>query len=205
MLNKKGITILEIMLSIIVGSIVLTTLMSLLSMTVNARSTLELENRLENENYFVAKQLSNELFDLQVHSLQLIAETDDYTVIDFTHEYDIIIGSEGAIETDTSNPVTYRLIYYKTSFEIRYGVLTEDNQDYATFDGPLLHDNNISFVEGTKFELGDIDYNECSLASVVSEDPIVFQSCDEGVLVLTLVIAYGDEGETETFITTIII
>lgn len=189
--NSKGITLLEIMLSIVVGSIVLMSLMSVLNMSVLAKNNMELDNRLHNESYLIAREISKELFDLQVQSVQLIENSETQTVIDFSHEYDIIIGTGGIIERDDSTALTEQLIYDKVNHTITYA-------------GEQMHSSNIVFVEGTVFELLSIDEEECYLGEF-DEETETYTKCEQGVLRITLVIALGEEGETQTFVTTILI
>jgi type II secretory pathway pseudopilin PulG len=189
--NSKGITLLEIMLSIVVGSIVLTSLMSVLNMTVQAQARVEVDNRLHNESYLIARQISIELFNLQVQSVQLIENSETQTVIDFSHEYDIIIGTGGVIERDYTNAVTERLVYDKVNHTITYA-------------GTQMHSDTIAFVEGTVFELINIDATECDL-SFYDEGTGSYTKCEEGVLKITLEVALGEEGESQTFVTTILI
>ena len=56
--NNKGLTLLELTISILVGSIVIMSLMSLLIMGVNAKSDLEITNRLTTEGYLINEEIS---------------------------------------------------------------------------------------------------------------------------------------------------
>ncbi|MEC9484400.1 MAG: prepilin-type N-terminal cleavage/methylation domain-containing protein [Candidatus Izemoplasma sp.] len=185
--NNNGLTLLELLISIVVGSIVITTLLSILTLSVQARSDLEVRDRMKTESYIFVEQIRLNLFELQVQSVELIENSKTQTVIDFTHEYDITLDENGVIQRDYSNPVTERLVYDKIN-------------QIITYEGVRIHSNNVFFTTGTTLELISIDPGTCDLS---------VEKCDEGVLQLTLAITFefndGSRVDSQTYVTTLLI
>lgn len=189
--NQQGLTLLELTISILVGSIVITSLMSLLIMSVNAKVDLEITDRMKTESYLLNEQLQSEIFELQSQSfdftIDLIEDTASQTVIRFTRE-STIENVGGTPSPDATNPVSMDLIYDKVAETI-------------IFNGTQLHSNNVLFKsEGTTLELINIDTATCDLA---------LEKCRDGILKLTLEITFllpdGSEATPQIFVTTIII
>jgi type II secretory pathway pseudopilin PulG len=191
--NEKGLTLLELTISILVGSIVITSLMSLLIMSVNAKVDLEITDRMKTESYLLNEQLQSDIFELQsqayTFSVMLVSDTDTATTIRFTRES--TIENNGGIPTpETTNPVSMDLVYTKGDGTI-------------SFDGNQLHSDSVIFKrEGSTLELISIDPGTCDLS--VPGTP-----CPDGILKLTLEITFllpdGSEATPQTFVTTIIV
>lgn len=199
--NHKGLSLIELMVSILVASFIITLLLSILTMSLKAKATLDVENKLSNESTFISEKLKFNIFELQVQSIELV-ETTDSTIIYLTHEYDIMLDSNQVIYKDYTNPITHTLKYDKVTQQITY--------DYADGNGPqLLHDPNViityedelsnvvSFVQLISFDTTVCDFN------------IAPYTCDQGIIKLTLTITVlfpnGAILVPKTYVTTIII
>ncbi len=174
------------MLSIFVGTIVISILMQMLMMSLEAKQMLDIDDRLKNESYYIGEQIQWNVFDMQAQSVS-ISETGTQIIVSFNHDYDIVIDPDThQITQDTSNAFSETLIYNKDLETIQY-------------DGVQIHNSSVHFLSGTVFEVIPID-SSC--------DPEA-TSCSDIVLSITLVITIelGD-GTTiisQTFVTTIII
>ncbi|MCD6482138.1 MAG: prepilin-type N-terminal cleavage/methylation domain-containing protein [Candidatus Izimaplasma sp.] len=188
-LNQKGVTLIELIISIVVGSIVISMLMSILVMSIKAKTTLDITNLMLNESYVISETIQYNIFDLGPQELELIEDSETQTVIHITHLYDITTNNNNIIERDYGppNPIVDVLIYDKVNQQI-------------TYNGDLLHSDNVYITEGSSIELISIDSDSCDL----SVGP-----CEEGIIKLTLFISVelnnGGIISPKEFITTIII
>ena len=57
--NQKGVTLIELLISIVVGSIVISMLMSILVMSVKAKASFDSNNKVLNESYIIAEYIHN--------------------------------------------------------------------------------------------------------------------------------------------------
>ncbi len=188
-LNQKGVTLIELIISIVVGSIVISMLMSILAMSIKAKTTLDITNLMLNESYVISETIQYNIFDLGPQELELIEDSETQTVIHITHLYDITTNNNNIIERDygSPNPIVDELIYDKVNQQI-------------TYNGELLHSDNVYITEGSSIELISIDSDSCDLAN---------EPCEEGIIKLTLFISVelnnGGIINPKEFITTIII
>jgi len=188
-LNQKGVTLFELLISIIVGSIVISMLMSILAMSVKAKATLDSTNKMLNESYIISETIQHNIFNLGPQQIELIEDSATQTVIHITHLYDITTDTNNVIVRDygAPNPITDVLVYDKVTEEI-------------TYNGVLLHSNNVNITVGSSIELISIDSATCDLA---------VEACEEGIIKLTLFISIElDNGgivNPRKFVTTIII
>ncbi len=189
--NSNGLTLLELLISIIVGSIVITTLLSILSLSVQARSDLEVRDRMKTESYLLVEELRSNLFNLPVHNAEVTSqESDPETIIEFTREYKYVPDGSGGVIADYDQSATYELVYDEVNETITY-------REQGT-TGSLMHSGNVFFTTGTTLELTDFEGTTCTPTT----------PCSEGVLTLTLVITFSINGtrvDTQTFVTTIIV
>ena len=188
-LNQKGVTLIELIISIVVGSIVISMLMSILAMSIKAKTTLDITNAMFNESYIISETIQYNIFDLGPQRLELIEDSETQTVIRITHLYDISTDENNAIIRDYGppNPIEHTLIYDKVNQRM-------------TYEGELLHSANVYITTGSSIELISIDPETCDLAT---------GPCDEGIIKLTLFISIeltnGGIISPKEFITTIII
>ncbi len=188
-IDQKGVTLFELLISIVVGSIVISMLMSVLVMSIKAKATLDVTNTMLNESYVISETIQYNVFNLGPQQIELIEDSATKTEVHITHLYDITTDSNNVIVRDygAPNPVVDVLIYDKTNEEL-------------TYNGVLLHSDNINITTGSSIELISIDPDTCDLS---------VEACDEGIIKLTLFIsidlANGGTVSPKEFITTIII
>ncbi len=188
--NEKGLTLIELTISILVASILISMLLSLLTMSLKAKARIDVENKMYMESYIIAEKIKFSIFELQAQSIELISDTASETTIHINHDYDITIDPiTHIISRDTSNPVTDILIYDKINEEI-------------TYNGEVLHDSNILISSGSVLELISIDPGTCDVAvqGTVCEQAII-----QLTLTITIVFQNGANLEPMTLITTIIV
>ena len=186
-LNNKGFSIAEMLATIVVASIVTMILMQLLVMSVRARTTLQYENRMLDESYYIAEEIRGKIFELEPQEIELIEDTATQTVIEIRHLYDFTTNAQNEIVQDFSNPVTDTLVFDKVNERILY-------------NGEQLNDPNIFITTGTLIELVSIEPAVCDLGAT---------ACDQGILKLTLSIsiqlADGTRLTEQIYISTILV
>lgn len=188
-LDQAGVTLLELVISIVVGSIVISMLMSVLVMSLNAKSSFDADNEMLNESYFISEYIQFSIFELGPQEIELIEDSGTQTVIHITHLYDITTDGDNVIIRDygAPNPIIDILIYDKINEEI-------------TYNGEVIHTGNVKITTGSTIELISIDDTVCDLA---------IEPCTQGILKLTLNIsielANGGWLSPQEYVTTIII
>jgi len=187
--NNKGLTLIELTISVLVASMLISMLLSLLTMSLKAKANLDVENKIYMESHIIAEKIRFNIFTLQAQSIQLFSDDEFETVIHITHDYDIIIDPVTHIITRDPNPVLNVLIYDKVTNQI-------------TYDGQLIHSANVLIDEGSSIELIAIDSVDCDVS-------VVGTICQQAVIKLTLSITVvfdnGSELKTLTLITEIIV
>ncbi len=189
-LDEKGVTLLELIISIVVGSIVISMLMSVLVMSLNAKARFDADNAMLNESYYIAEFIQFSVFELGPQQLELKEDSATQTVIHITHLYDITTDDDNVIVKDYSapNPIIDILILDKTNEQI-------------TYNGEVIHSANVFITTGSKIELIPIDNSVCSFG--------IDEPCEQGILKLTLNITIELSGggflSPQEFVTTIII
>ena len=194
-IDQLGVTLLELLISIVVGSIVISMLMSVLVMSLSAKATFDADNKMLNESYYIAEYIQFQIFELGPQEIEVITDNGTETVIHITHLYDITTDEDNVIVRDYSapNPIVHILTYTKGEF----GSITyEDELGVVT----TLHSSNVYITTGSAIELVSIDDTVCDLA---------VEACDQGIIKLTLNIMIELSGggylSPQEFITTIII
>ncbi len=143
-----------------------------------------------NESFNLVEKIKTNIFNLQPHSIEVITDTTDLTVIEIIHEYDITVGVGNVIERDYSNPLTETLTYNKLT-----GVLTYvDRLGVST----RLHSLNVFLEGGSSITIIEIDPDACLI------DPNL-EICSQGILKLNLVLSIELYDGTETYVSTIIV
>lgn len=185
--NTFGVTMVELLVTIAVGSVITIMLIQILMLTVVTRNQLAQDTALSNESYLIAESIKYRVFELEPQQIELISDTVDQTVIEIRHLYDVTTDIDGVITRDYSNPVIDILVFDKIN-----GIIT--------YNGIQLNDNNIRILNTSSIELISIEPLVCDL----NTDP-----CEQGILKLTLtleiVLSNGHTLEPQTYITTILI
>lgn len=188
-LNQKGVTLIELMISIVVGSIVISMLMSILVMSLKAKASFDVDNKLYNESFYIAEKIQFNIFELGPQEIE-INTVGDVTTITIRHLYDI--------STDDNNVLVREMLVTPIEDVI---VLTNDPVDgegTITYNGELLHSDNVFMTTGSEIELISVDTCDFDI-----------EACEQGVIKLTLYITIeispGVYVDSQLFITKIII
>ena len=64
-LNNKGFTLLELIVSIFVSTVVISILIQILTMSIQARNNVQVDSRLKDESYFLVETIKWKVFELQ--------------------------------------------------------------------------------------------------------------------------------------------
>ena len=139
--NKVGFTLFEMTVSILVGSIVMVTLMSVLTMTVRAKMQFDYESRMINESYLISEQLKSAFANALQKEFTVLV--DDEVTGDFELQIDYCDVIAGVLECSKTDP--------NDGFE-PYFIVYDSTQNILTFDNQRLHSGNIFLVEGTSFD-----------------------------------------------------
>lgn len=180
----------EMLATIVVGSIVTMILLQMLVLTVNARTQLEFESKMLNESYYIAEQLRFSIFNLEPQEIELMPSSADTIEIHIRHLYGFTTNDENVIVPDYSEASTDILILDKSD---------PDNQ-ILYYNGVSLNESNMILSTGTDIELISIEPGVCDLAS---------RECDQGIIKLTLTIQIqlnnGALLSPQTYVTTILV
>lgn len=184
--NNRGVTLFELLVSLAVGSIIVLSLMSILTMAIKAKSRLDYDTKLENNSYRISQTIQTNTFNLGVQEIELVTNTANYVEIDFKHLRDVVVVDGVLSDPDLAIPVIETLIWNGATGQL-------------TYDGVLLHDSDVSVATGSSLEVISYD-NTCDFGVTIP--------CTEGIIKLTLVLTMNFNSETlesRVFITTIII
>ena len=147
--NNKGLTIIELLITISVGSMVIIMLMNILSSTLLTRNIVEHENRLKSEAYMISEFLQETIFDLGVRSL--VEEIGDDHEQGDTHQV-LILRQEYEIRKSRNSGVIYRDYSQRNAF-----VLHHDKNEEALYYGPLeafnLEGDDIGFTNRANYRI----------------------------------------------------
>ncbi len=93
-LGDRGITIIELLISISIGAIVTTMLLTILSTTLITRNHVDYMNRLDEEVYYINNHFETKVTAMNYRSIRVIESPEDvnYQIFLLTNEYDIIDG-----------------------------------------------------------------------------------------------------------------
>lgn len=193
--SQDGFTIFEMLVTIIVGTIVITMLMQMLVMTLDARRQFETETKMVNESYYISEQIRQNIFLLQPHSITLIEDSSTQTVIHIVHEYDITTDDQNVLQRDTNNPITDVLTFDKENNEIRY-------QRGADGIDQVLHSSNIKILSSN-------DTVRFGGSSITIDPLSAVDGYAKGILVISIEITIefenGTQLPTQLFVSTIIV
>jgi len=109
--NEKGLTLVEMLISISVGSIVILLLMSILTTTLLTKNIIDYTNKLDNEIYYINQTLTSEFSNMGFKSVRDMSDFfPGYEVLVFSEEFEPII-DEQAINYESILDNQKTLIY----------------------------------------------------------------------------------------------
>ncbi|MGS0973372.1 MAG: prepilin-type N-terminal cleavage/methylation domain-containing protein [Candidatus Izemoplasmataceae bacterium] len=152
--NAQGVTLFELIVSILVGSIVLVTLTSTLAMITSANTRLQIDAKMENESYLISETLKYNLLTQLDKTFTVTQDDPDAFIL--VIDYCEIVGGETKICTwedpnDLYNPHILMLEYN----------VGPDNSAILSFDGEAMHsdrmyllnDSEVSFQRNNVLDL----------------------------------------------------
>ncbi len=147
--NQRGITIVELLITISVGSMVIIMLMNILSSTLLTRNIVEHENRLKSEAYMISEFLQETIFDLGVRSI--VEEIGDDHALGDEHQV-LVLRQEYEIRKSQNSGIIYRDYSQRNAF-----VLHHDKNEEALYYGPLetfnLEGDDIGFTNRANYRI----------------------------------------------------
>ncbi len=191
--NNKGVSLLELLISIAVGSLLIIMLMQILMLSLAAKNQLAQDTKLSNESYLISEKITLSIFQLEAQELELISDNGDVLIIEIRHLYDFTIDpTTFAIVPDYTNPKTDTITLTRST-----GIMT-----YTYDDGTVLqlNDPSVNILDVSTVNLISIDPATCDLA---------VGACSQGIIELTLtleiILPNGHPLEPQTFITRILV
>jgi hypothetical protein len=143
--DQKGVTLFELIVSVLVGSIVLVTLTSTLAMITSANAQMQIDSKMENESYLMAETLKHNLLT-QLDKTFTVVKDDDEAFILWV-DYCEIVGGQTKTCTwtdpnDAFEPHILMLDY----------TAGPDGTAMLTFDGEAMHGDNMHLLGDTSIE-----------------------------------------------------
>ena len=163
----------ELTVSILISSILIAMLMSLLTMALNTKANLDVQNRMASESYVITEEIRYNIFQIDAQKFEVVTDTSLFYTIEISQVYEIGLGLDGVVYKDPIvPPITHYLTLDKTEGAIYYSV----GDDIFTADERISSDNIfISEISGVErvFELIDIVTVECLNDSNLCTDVII--------------------------------
>lgn len=191
--NQKAVTLIEMLATIVVGSIVTMILLQILSMSTNVKTQLEMENRMLDESYYIAEQIRFNIFQLDPQEVELIEDSSSQTIIHIKHLYGFTTNDENEIVPDYSSAQTDVLRLEKTNDGSSW------NLYYTNSEGTIQLNNDSMFIDPAT-TLSLVSIGTCDLST---------QACDQGIIKISLAVsntlANGTVLLPQTYQTTILV
>lgn len=203
--NARGLTLIEMLITIGVGSIVITMLMSILSSSLLTKNLADHENRLLEESYYISEYIQNRIADLGVRSIEGIddieelstTETDDQ-ILRVNHEWDLKVDFNGVVYRNYDSAESFILHYDSSEQSIHYG--SDEFFDYQNlvFINPeetKINSRNVTVESGTlegNFDtlsytcISESEFSDADSGTNDSKE----QKCSSAIINLDIVLNY---------------
>ncbi|MFP4078638.1 MAG: PilW family protein [Bacillota bacterium] len=146
--NSRGLTIVELLISIGVGSVVIMMLMSILSTSLLTKNMADHENRLLNESYYISEYIQQRIFELGVRSIEDIPSSDpDDQTLRLNHEYDLRFSESGVVYRNFNSAEAFILHYDSSEKSIYYGSdesFDYENHEFLNPDETRINSSNVT-------------------------------------------------------------
>lgn len=187
--NIKGLTLIELMATIVVGSVVTMILMQILTMTVTYKTRLDIENKTKNNSYIITETLKRNITLLEPQQLELIDDGVGSSEIRIRISHLIDYEANGNNEiVELPNLIEQDLVIVKTI----------DGSTYELWYNDVQLNSGIFLGPSSSIELIPVD--ACDFNAT---------PCSQGILKITLEISVitdaGTVLDTQIFETTILI
>lgn len=158
--NDRGVTLIELLISIGVGSVVIMMLMSILSTSLLTKNMADHENRLLDESYYISEYIQKRIYELGVRSIEDISpEGSDDRTLKLNHEYDLDF-ENGVVYRNFENTESFILHYDSSEQSIHYGSADLFDVDDHAFMNP--EDTRINSPNVTVDAESTIDFTPIS-------------------------------------------
>jgi len=197
--DQRGLTLIELLISIIVGSIVISMLMSILVMSIKVKATFDIMNRISDESFYIVDDIQARILELGPQKIEK-TQVGDVTTITLTHYFDPKIDSVTNVISFDENitEIVHELILDLSTNTLEYKI------DGVSIS---LTSTNVSFESTSTIDVIILEpKDECDYDS----GTIAISPCsDQGIIKLNLNISIDlDNGaalDPKRFITTIIV
>ncbi len=194
--NEKGLTIFELLITISIGGIVITLLLSILSTTLFTRNQIDYMNRLDEEVYYMNNRLERVIRDMNYRSILQLDVDDELKkeIFILTSEYDVVDN-----ENDFSDLKQYILLvdYNKNDLFLipvpREGY-TQPNPNDMSYDAykPLVEFPPEQYrLNSSRLLIHEPeDAQTVSFRCINTDASLIFSSCSSAFISFNLVISY---------------
>ncbi len=179
-IDNKGVTLLELTISILISSILISMLLSLLAMALNTKANVDVQNRMLSESSIIVETIRENIIRMEPQKIT-IEETTNSTIITIYHTTDIeYVGGEWAEKELVGNEVTkHEIEFVKVSGDdtesgaIYYNVYTDIANDVKTRTR-LSSDNIFIDPSSSMIDLIGIEPESCGTGT----------QCNSGIIKL---------------------
>lgn len=191
--NPRGLTLIELLISIGIGSVVITMLMSIMSSTLLTKNMADHENRLLEESYFISEYVQNRVSELGVRSIENISPDNsaDQT-LQMNHEYDLRVNEEGVVYRNYDSAEAFILHYDSSEQSIHYGSAEFFDYENYVFTNPSetkINSESVT-VDGETI----IDYTCISQSNFKNTDETIPQDtvvkCSSAIIQVNITLNY---------------
>jgi hypothetical protein len=193
------------LITISVGSIVITMLMSILSSSLLTKNLADHENRLLEESYYISEYIQNRVADLGVRSIEGIEDIEELSTIEtedqilrVNHEWDLKIDFNGVVYRDYDSAESFILHYDSSEQSIHYG--SDEFFDYQNLvfinpDETKINSGNVTVESGILEEQVDTLSFTCISESDFKNadsdvDGTADRKCSSAIINLDIVLNY---------------
>ena len=163
----------ELTISILVASILISMLMSLLTMALTAKANLDVQNRMSNESYIITEEIRYNIFQIDAQKFEVVTDTSLFYTIEISQVYEIGLGVDGVVyKNPIVPPITHYLTLDKTEGAIYYSIGDEVFTEDERISGDNIFISEISGLERV-FELIDIVTVDCTENAALCTDAII--------------------------------
>ena len=212
--NQKGFTLFELLVSISVGSVLIMMLMSMMSSILITKNTLDYQNRLGEEVFYINERLKAEFNTLGLRSIEeVFTENTDHYVFLLTHEYDLVL-VDGRFVPDITGRFTMVMHLNLIDGALYYGPEEEFNFETISFETPALRritsenaliasDSSITMVPLKAAQFPYIGATECTLFDDFDCQEKISTAFLEIDINISIVLSSGESLEPRHYFTTL--
>lgn len=200
-LNSKGVTLIELTVSILIASMLIAMLMSLLTMALNAKAGMDVRNRMSDESFVISEVIRNNMLELGTQEIEVMEQDPEgLTVIEIRHLVDFVLNELEEIVADTSNAQTDLLMLNLSDAIITHNGIDVDPWSIY-YNDERLNTQNITILTNSEINLLSVSPVACGYSGVACEDAVLRLNL---ILLITMPNGVALTESSKPFITTII-